>query len=135
MKPIAIHYEDLRSGERREVVPTPENLQLRLKAIVDENSARGIPFGVDLVSDNGDRLSVGLGRDSAVISHFDAKRVQAVTALGDADAKGNTTFYFGDHTLLPNKFLIPLDVAWQIIHQWHEHGTLSSEVTWTSAIR
>ncbi len=136
MGPITILYDDLQSGEKQETVSTPEELKSRLKAIGDDYSTRvRMPFGVDLVTDGGDRLSIALGQEHAVVSHFDAENIETVTAVGNSHAAGSTPFYFGDHTLIPNRFLIPVDIAWRIVDEWCDRGTLSSLLTWTSAIK
>jgi hypothetical protein len=136
MRPIRIVYDDLRLGESVETVDSLEQVLSRLRAIGQEFSPRvKMPFGIDLVDADGERLSVALGPHAAVISHFSEKDSESVTAVGDRNATGDTLFYFGDHTLMPNKFLIPVDVAWRIIEEWCEHAKLSSVAQWTRAIR
>jgi hypothetical protein len=136
MKPIRFEYDDARLGVRQETHDSVDEILPRLRAICAEFSLRvNMPFGVDLVATNGDRMSVALGSDTAVVSRFRDETAETVTAVGDPSAVGRTLFYFGDHTLIPNKFVIPLDLALQIVLEWCELGTLSSMTQWTSEIR
>lgn len=135
MRPITIIYDDLQSGEKKESVSSFSSLVDRVRTIGQEYSARvKMPFGLDLLAENGDRLSIALGSDHAVISRFSAEHEDTITAVGDPDATGSTTFYFGDHSLMPNKFVISSEVAWKIIQEWCESGTLSCAASWTSQI-
>jgi hypothetical protein len=136
MQRITITYEDPHGDEKEEVVDAFERLVERVRSITQANSTVvGMPFGLDLVAENGKRLSVAFGDDCAVVSHYDAQERNTVTAVGSPTVAGSTAFYFGDHTLMPNKFQIPNETAWEVVKEWCEYGTLCSKVDWTSRIR
>jgi hypothetical protein len=133
---MRIVYDDLRFGQIEETYDSVDDVIHRLRAIGAEFSRRvGMPFGIDLVATNGDRLSVALGLNNAVVSRFNDTVAESVTAVGDPSAVGSTLFYFGDHTLMPNTFLISVEVALRIVRQWCEDSTLSPLTEWTSQIR
>ena len=136
MRPIRIVYDDLRFGEIEETDDSVDHIVSRLESIGREFSPRvRMPFGIDLVATNGDRLSVAIGLGGAVVSHYNDKTVETVIAVGNPAAVGNTLFYFGDHTLIPNKFLLPVDLALHVVREWCERNTLSSLAQWSPRIR
>jgi Immunity protein Imm1 len=112
-----------------------EDLRVRCTAY------QGMPFSVDLAKDNGmleddpsiaDRLSVGMGNGEWMICYFPGQSGGSnLYSLGDPEAQGTVTFYFGDHSLVSRKHLIPKEVALKVARQWFERGTLSDEITWT----
>lgn len=90
----------------------------------------GIPYAVDLVREEG-RLAVGMADDSWVLSFFPADGGSARNSLGNPAATGGTAFYFGDHTEMSNKYLIPRALAIDAVRQWCADGSLSAAVVWT----
>jgi hypothetical protein len=57
-----------------------------------------------------------------------------MNSLGDKDAEGMVVFYFGDHTELSRKYLIPAADALEVIKVWFEEGVLSDGIKWTAEI-
>lgn len=91
------------------------------------------PFGVDIVIDSIGRMSIGITKKTIVCYKSDDFEIQ-LTAIGDENSSGETLFYFGDYSLMSNKYLIPYEIGLKIIHNWIDTGQLLDEVKWTDEI-
>ncbi len=141
---VVLTYGGTSKGDFEEPVESFEVLARRLDEIALEyRSLLGIPFSVDLIRDNGmlrkdpsqcERLSVGLGNGLWVLFYLpvDEEKGSAKNSLGDPNAKGSVTFFFGDHTLISRKHLVPKQQAVEAIRQWLETGRIDGGMRWTS---
>jgi Immunity protein Imm1 len=109
-----------------EMVSTMEALARKYEPIC------GIPYSVDVVGPTG-RLSVGLGSEQWMLT-ASLNDGTVMNSLGDESAEGETSFYFGDHTLLSRKYLVPRELALKAVREWWEHGSLSPCILWTDRI-
>lgn len=91
------------------------------------------PFAVDVVIDEIGRMSIGLDEDT-VLCYKSADLETQLTALGDLTAEGNVTFYFGDYSVMSRKYLIPYELALDVLEHWTETGELSGKVIWTDKL-
>jgi hypothetical protein len=57
-----------------------------------------------------------------------------MASLGDIEASGETMFYFGDHTSVSRKYLVPRDAALEVVRIWWEKGVLARSIQWTTEI-
>ena len=111
-----------------------DSLREQLQRITNETS--GIfssPFSVDVVIKEIGIIGVGLAPNT-VLCYKSSDLQTQLTALGDINSEGNTSFYFGDYSLISNKYLIPYDLALDIINDWIKTGILSDKVIWTDAL-
>lgn len=109
-------------------------LREQLQSIKEE--ASGIfssPFSADVVIEEIGRMSIGLAEDTVLCYSSSDLEIQ-LTALGDMSAEGSTTFYFGDYSLISNKYLIPYELAFEVLNDWISTETLSDKVIWTDEL-
>lgn len=90
-------------------------------------------FGVDIVIDGIGRISIGIAQKTIVCYKSDDFDIQ-LTAVGDINIGGETSFYFGDYSLMSNKYLIPYELGLKIIKNWISTGELLDEVKWTNEV-
>lgn len=92
-----------------------------------------IIFTADVVVEGAGRISVGLNQ-KCILSYTSEDFEETLTSLGDEDAEGNTWYYFGNYTLMSNKYIIPFDDAIKVLRIWIEHGELSDSIKWTDKL-
>ena len=92
-----------------------------------------IIFTADVVVEGAGRISVGLNQ-KCILSYTSEDFEETLTSLGDEDAEGNTWYYFGDYTLMSNKYIIPFDDAIKVLSVWIENGELSDSIKWTDKL-
>src|SRR5262245_52779958 len=113
-----------------ELVHSEEELLDRLRALKTKYLRRlDKPIGVDLISEQGDYLSIGLGVDESVVIYFPADGT-VYYSLGDESAQGTTVCYFCQWTELTRKYVIPWKKAEAVARDWLRTG-LSDEIRWT----
>lgn len=110
------------------------SLREQLRTIKNETSdIFTAPFAVDVVIDEIGRMSIGLD-ENTVLCYKSADIETQLTALGDLSAEGNVSFYFGDYSVMSRKYLIPYELALDVLEHWTETGKLSEKVIWTDKI-
>lgn len=135
MDNFCLIYGDLGAGEITETPASFSELQQRLLTIRDQYRAvLNIPYAVDLVREGTGRLSVGLGDDEWMLFFYSEDGDVVLNSLGNDAAEGTVVFYFGDHTELSRKYLIPFQDALDVIKVWFEEGVLSDIIKWTEEI-
>lgn len=112
------------------VVSLREQLQTIKNETADIFTA---PFAVDVVIDDIGRISIGLD-ENTVLCYKSVDLETQLTALGDLSAEGNVTFYFGDYSVMSRKYLIPYELASDVLEHWTETGELSGKVIWTDKL-
>jgi hypothetical protein len=90
------------------------------------------PFCVDVVIDGIGRMSIGLVDETILCYKSDDLDVQ-LSAVGNIGAEGETLFYFGDYSLMSNKYLLPYDFCLKIINEWMRNCKLP-KINWTKEI-
>ena len=103
------------------------------KIVVEALPVIKIIFAADVVVEGAGRISVGLNQ-RCILSYTSEDFEETLTSLGDEDAKGNTWYYFGDYTLMSNKYIIPFDDAIKVLSIWIESGKLSDSIKWTEKL-
>ena len=91
------------------------------------------PFGVDIVAPGLGMISIGL-TEQTVLCFKSEDLDEQLTAVGDDNAQGESTFYFGDYSVMSNKYLIPYDLGVDVINEWIKDGKLPSKIEWTVEI-
>jgi len=111
-------------GEPEEPVDNLDALNLALERLAADNKSR--PIVVDLVRNNGDSLSFGIGADLTALSFTPADGGACMASIGDpAVAAGPRQFISGGHwTEVRSKHLIPMTLAVEEIRHWFQHGVL-----------
>lgn len=103
------------------------------KIVVEASPVIKIIFAADVVVEGAGRISVGLNQ-KCILAYTSEDFEETLTSLGDEDAKGNTWYYFGDYTLMSNKYIIPFDDAIKVLSIWIESGKLSDSIKWTEKL-
>ena len=93
-----------------------------------------MPYAVDLVREGEGRLSIGLGNNEWMLFYYSEDGEVVLNSLGNEEAEGTVLFYFGDHTELSRKYLIPSSDALEVVRTWFEDGILSNAIKWTEEI-
>ena len=91
------------------------------------------PFGVDIVAAGLGMISIGLA-EQTILCYKSEDFEDQLTAVGDINVQGETMFYFGDYSLMSNKYLIPFNLGVEIINEWIKSGKLPTIVEWTEEI-
>lgn len=91
------------------------------------------PFGVDIVVAGLGMISIGLA-EQTILCYKSEDFEDQLTAVGDINVQGETMFYFGDYSLMSNKYLIPFNLGVEIINGWIKSGKLPTIVEWTEEI-
>ncbi|MCY2987565.1 MAG: Imm1 family immunity protein [Planctomycetota bacterium] len=143
MKRITLVHDSFGYGASEEHPATFDEVWLRLLDLRSVHNKRlGMPYSADLVlvEDKADigsarRLCVGMGDNHWVLTYNPGDSGDACKiSLGNRSAKGACLFYFGDHTLMSNKYLISEHQAMQAVRTWCEEGALSDRVEWTEEL-
>ena len=109
-------------------------LREQLQRIKEETSGIfGAPFSVDVVIEETGIMSIGLAEET-VLCYKSADLETQLTSLGDPLSEGDTSFYFGDYSLISNKYLIPYETALEILEYWINTGKLSDKAVWTEEL-
>lgn len=91
------------------------------------------PFGVDIVVEGEGRMSIGLAENTVLFYKSEDFESQ-LSAVGNIEAAGESMFYFGDYSIISDKYLISYDSALQAIEFWIKNGELSDDISWTEEI-
>jgi hypothetical protein len=134
MADAILRYGDVGQGLTEERFTSFETLMNRLEEIrVKYTSLLGMPYAVDLIREPTGRLSVGIGDHEWILCFFPAEG-SPLYSLGDESAEGRVLFYFGDHTRMSRRYLIPRSDAVDAIKEWFNSGLLSDAVNWTDEV-
>jgi len=109
---------------------------LKSKLIEIKNEATGIIksiFTVDVVVDGKGRMSIGLDEDS-ILAYTSFDFEDNMTSLGNESSQGTTLYYFGDYSIMSNKYIIPYNTALDVLKTWIEFGEISDIIQWTDEI-
>ena len=90
-------------------------------------------FSVDVVIEDVGRISVGLDQ-RCILSYTSEDFEKTLTSLGDENAEGETEYYFGDYTLMSNKYIIPCEDAIKVLDIWINSGKVSDSIKWTDKL-
>ena len=103
------------------------------KIAVEALSIVKVIFTADVAVEGAGRISVGLNQ-KCILSYTSEDFEETLTSLGDEHAEGSTWYYFGDYTLMSNKYIIPFDDAIKVLSIWIENGKLSNSIKWTDKL-
>ena len=117
-----------------EKIESFSSLIIRLNEIKNEAAdiIKGI-FSVDIMIQDIGRISIGLD-DKCILSYTSADFDTTLTSLGDESAKGQTMYYFGDYSLMSNKYIIQYEDALNVLEVWISNGLLSDSIKWTTEL-
>ena len=110
------------------------SLKIRLHEIKNDAAVfiKGI-FSVDIVIQDIGRISIGLD-EKCILSYTSADFEEVLTSLGDKSAQGYTMYYFGDCSLMSNKYIIQYKDALNVLEVWIREGSLSDNIKWTKEL-
>ena len=110
-----------------------ELLSVLQKIKSEASTVMEIIFSADVVVVGSGRLSVGLN-ENCILTYTSEDFEETLTSLGNEDAQGDTEYYFGDYTLMSNKYIIPFDDAVKVLEVWINSGKLSNSIKWTDKL-
>jgi hypothetical protein len=118
------------AGDTR-TVQSSEELEKVLNEI-DMVHRANRPVMVNVVSQSGEVLTIGLGADQSVLSYMPANgEPPYLSSVGNDQSGGTIVFsYFGDWTEIPRTSLIATPIARQVLRHFVNTGELSNIVTW-----
>lgn len=123
------HYAKLKIYENS----NNELLSVLQKIKSEASTVMEIIFSADVVVEGSGRLSVGLN-ENCILTYTSEDFEETLTSLGNEDAQGDTEYYFGDYTLMSNKYIIPFDDAVKVLEVWINSGKLSNSIKWTDKL-
>ena len=109
-----------------------------LAARLQEIALEAIPvidgiFSADVVVEGFGRVSVGLNQ-KCILTYTSEDFEKTLTSFGDETRQGDTVYYFGDYTLMSNKYIIPYDCAIEALKFFITTGRLSENIRWTDKL-
>ena len=104
-----------------------------INELLEASTVMEIIFSADVVVEGSGRLSVGLN-ENCILTYTSEDFEETLTSLGNEDAQGDTEYYFGDYTLMSNKYIIPFDDAVKVLEVWINSGKLSNSIKWTDKL-
>ena len=110
-----------------------ELLSVLQKIKSEDSTVMEIIFSDDVVVEGSGRLSVGLN-ENCILTYTSEDFEETLTSLGNENAQGDTEYYFGDYTLMSNKYIIPYDDAVKVLEVWINSGKLSNSIKWTDKL-
>jgi hypothetical protein len=115
---------------KEEKIDSFESIKDKLNQIRGEASnVINAVFSVDVVVDGIGRISVSLDERS-ILSYTSDDYEKTLTSRGDETAEGETLYYFGDYSLMSNKYIIPYEDAISVLELWISDATLSDRIKW-----
>ena len=85
--------------------------------------------GVKFIASDGSTLD-----SKCILTYTSEDFEETFTSLGDETAQGETVYYFGDYTLMSNKYIIPYEQAMEAIKVSVDTGKLSKSIKWTDKL-
>lgn len=110
-----------------ELLSTLQKIKLEASAIID------CIFSADIAVEGAGRISVGLD-EKCILTYTSEDFDETLTSLGDEKAQGETMYYFGDYTLMSNKYIISYEEAIEALKIWVIEGELSTNIKWTDKL-
>lgn len=99
-----------------------------------EQDAARLPLIAEVTSDDGDCLSIGLGREISVLSYVGASKMPPYfSSQGLAwvrDGEGVVFHYYGHWSEFPPSAAVPMADAVEAVRYFCEHGRLSPLMSW-----
>jgi len=99
-----------------------------------EQDAAGLPLIAEVTLDDGDCLSIGLGREISVLSYVGASRMPPYfSSQGSApvrDGEGVVFHYYGHWSEFPPSAAVPIAEAVEAVRYFCAHGRLSPLMNW-----
>lgn len=121
-----------RDDEDGHLVTCDEELRYAL-AEAEQDAARQ-PLIAVVTLDDGDSLSIGLGREISVLSFVGASgNPPYLSSQGRARRRDDENFvfhYFGHWSEFPPSTAVPVEDAVEAVRYFCEHGELSPQVDW-----
>jgi hypothetical protein len=92
------------------------------------------PLIAEVTLDEGDSLSIGLGREVSVLSYVGASRnppyFSSQGSLRVSGGEGVVFFYYGHLTEFLPSAAVPVEDAVEAVRYFCEHGELSPQLSW-----
>lgn len=90
-------------------------------------------FAVDILVKDIGRISIGLD-EKCILTYTSEDFEKSLTSLGDESAQGETMYYFGDYSLMSNKYIISFTNALTVLEELIYTGALSESIKWTEQL-
>ncbi|MGW4947482.1 Imm1 family immunity protein [Actinoplanes sp. NPDC004185] len=121
-----------RAGQRGPLITCEE--ELRHAFAEAEQDAAHLPLIAEVTLDDGDCLSVGLGREVSVLSYVGASKMppyfNSQGSVRRRDGGGVVFLYYGHWSEFPPSAAVPTADAFEAVRYFCEHGRLSPLISW-----
>lgn len=135
MSDLRIEYNTAAGEERNDQVE-PDRLireieQIRLRF----QGAPDAPCGMDVVSSEGDRMTVGFDDREGFLMYQPASAQEWVRySMGDPKRSDTKVFYVPQWTELSGKYMVPTRDLLDALGHWAQRGELDGPIEWTTEI-
>jgi hypothetical protein len=132
---LRIEYNTAAGEERSEQVE-PDRLveeieQIRRRFLGDPDA----PYGMDVVSRDGNRLTVGFDDREGFLMYQPAGDQEWVRySMGDPKRNDTKVFYVPQWTELSGKYMVPTRDLLDALRLWAQTGELDGPIEWTTEI-
>ena len=130
-KGLTLSHTDPKWPYKRIVEPieTFSKLSQRLQELKNNRTDQCFN-GVHLENPLGDCIAIGLADEGWLLIFDDHTHTNMRYSLGNERAEGNVDYVFEQWECLPNRYLIPVEVALVALRTWLETGAISDAVMW-----
>lgn len=134
MSDVTIEYATVMGGKDFSEKVAPERLLERIDEIKRRfQDGLQAPFGVDVVNDRGDRMTVGYDdREGFLMLQPSSDQEWVQYSLGDTRRGGYKAFYLPQWSELSNKYMVATSGLRQAVRHWAETGQLGNQISWTT---
>jgi hypothetical protein len=93
------------------------------------------PYGMDVVSREGDRMTVGFDDREGFLMYQPATDQEWVRySMGDPKRNDSKAFYVPQWTELSGKYMVPTRDLLDALRHWAQRGDLDGPIEWTTEI-
>ena len=130
MKEVSLEYCIDGFNMLKEKVVSFNLLKKRLQEIKDLAFPliKGI-FSVDIVIVSIGRISIALD-EKCILAYSSDDFKENLTSLGDEFAKGDTMYYFGDYSLMSNKYVVSYSDTLNELEHWIQYRVIGNKIKW-----
>jgi hypothetical protein len=132
---LRIEYNTAAGEERSEPVE-PDRLIEEIEQIRRRfQGGLDAPYGMDVVSRGGDRMTVGFDGLEGFLMYQPASDQEWVRySIGDAKRNDTKVFYLPQWTELSGKYMVPTRDLLDALRHWAQRGELDGPIEWTTEI-
>jgi hypothetical protein len=135
MSDLRVEYNTAAGEERNErvepdrLIEEIEQIRLRFQGGPDA------PYGIDVMSGDGDRMTVGFdGREGFLMYQPASDQKWVRYSMGDPKRNDAKVFYVPQWTELSGKYMVPTRDVLDALRHWAQTGELDGPIEWTTEV-